>query len=180
MPSTDLLLRLATGRNVLIALAAMALGGTWLFNAGPFSQLAAFGAGPAPEETLTPAEILPEYLLALGQQGREVYHSHLIWDFLNPVLMAPFFLLLLAQLAKLNKIDHLLSVIAVLPTLLLLAEIVENSFLLIAVSSFPDLPSTSAWLTVSTLLKFISLGFCAISSLILGLMVIARKALNRQ
>ena len=94
------LLHQIKGKQVLIAFAVMMAGSTWLFNAGPFSLLASFGAGPAPEETFSPAAVLPQYLKALCAKGRAVYQSHLLWDFLNPLLMAPFFVLLIAWLVQ--------------------------------------------------------------------------------
>ncbi len=166
--------KLASGRNVLLALIIMMLGTSWLFNAGPYSELPSFGAGNAPEESIAIAADLGDYLADLGE-GRSTYRSHLFWDFLNPALMVPFFTLLMGWLLQKNTLAHRWRYILAIPLLIAAAEIVENGLLLVAVQRFPEPAIALPLLTMSTALKFASLIACVLLGIGLGLLAIASR-----
>ena len=170
---------IATGKNVILALLAMVIGGALLFNLGPYAEVVALNPGNTlSEETFAPGDGLAAFLDGLGSEGRRVYLFHLLADFLNPLLMGSFFALLLTWTGKLSRLP-VYPLVLLLPMLVVLAEIVENVFLMIATLNFPGAAPGIALLTAATFLKFISLGLCALVSALLALTALLRKIVRR-
>ena len=171
--------KLASGKWVLAALLFMLVGSTMLFNAGPYAELASqYLEGPMPEERFNSSVDLDGFLADLGDDGRALYTTHLILDFLNPLFMGSFFTLLIIWLGIKSRLK-LYTAALLFPVLLVLAECIENGVLIAAVSGFPQPASGLSLLASATALKFISLGLCALATLLLAVTAMLRKLLSR-
>ena len=171
--------RLASGRNVILALLAMLVGGALLFNLGPYAEVVSINTrSTVPEETFAPGNGLGAFLEGLGESGRRVYLRHLVLDFLNPLLMGSFFALLLTWTGKLSRLP-VYPLVLVLPLLIVLAETVENILLMLATISFPGEATGIGILTAATFMKFISLGLSALVSALLALIALLRRLVGR-
>ena len=70
----DVMIRWATGRRAALALGALLIGGSALFQLGPYASVKRMTNAPAlPEETLTTAAALEEFLDGLDEPTRTAY-----------------------------------------------------------------------------------------------------------
>lgn len=137
----DFLRRLATGRNVIIAILLTAGLGFLVFTQGPYAAVRAAGGTPLPDERRwQPAELAP-WLESLGESGRAAYRAFLIQDSAFMTLVAtPAFLLLwvwvLARLFPARPRLALTSLVLLIPAI---ADLTENVVLRLAAGRYPDL-----------------------------------------
>jgi hypothetical protein len=152
----DLVLRLATGARATAALAALGLGGTFLFRLSPYDALKALLNGaPLPEETITSPDRLAETLEALGAAGRESYLQFQVWDLANPVLFGLAGAMLLGWLVRrCQRTTTSWRLVVLLPFALVIADVLENVVLSVAVGAFPDRAIVGGVLPLVTAAKF--------------------------
>ncbi|NNF13600.1 MAG: hypothetical protein HKN72_10260 [Gemmatimonadetes bacterium] len=152
----DRIVELTTGARSAVAAAALALGGTALFRLSPYDALKArLNGASLPEETITPPHRLAEVLEALGAAGRASYLQFQVWDLLNPILMGVAGALLLGWLLKRGRrATSVWRWVVVFPVVLLMADLLENLVISVAVSAFPDRVALSSGLPLVTAAKF--------------------------
>lgn len=150
----------ATGRRALYALGVMIGGGGLLFGVGPFVTVQQRTEGRLiPEQQLgLEPERLAEFLGAIGAEGRAAYLQFQALDLLWPVLTGAAGGLTIAWLLKRSgTTSGLARVLPLTPTIVLVAEIGENSILAQATRAFPEMVPAVAALPVLTGTKFAGL-----------------------
>lgn len=174
-------LRLATGRNIVIALALWLGFSTWLFIRGPYPQVRAAGGGADLLEErfgYTPQHAR-QWLEALGPEGWRQYYSLQMLDAVSAVLMAASLSLLLAYTLGQLLPGHALRGLAGLPLLAGLSEWAENAALLAALSSYPADSATLALASALTQVKLV-VGLGALLAALLALVAWAVTRLFRR
>ncbi len=168
----NFILKLATGGRAAVALAALGLGGTFLFRLSPYDAVKTLLEGASlPEETITAPDRFAEILEALGAAGREAYLQFQVWDLLNPVLIGVAGAMLLGWLLKRSqRASSAWRYVALLPVALLAADLLENLVISIAVGAFPDRAAIVNALPLVTAAKFGAAIATIISLILLALM----------
>ncbi len=152
----DRILGLATGARAAAASAALAIGGTLLFRLSPYDDLKSrLDGGSLPEETLTPPGRLAEILEALGTVGRASYLQFQLWDLLNPFLMGVAGALLLGWLlGETPRAAASWRLVILLPLILLVADVLENAVIAVAIGAFPNPVALASALRPISAVKF--------------------------
>lgn len=168
----DLILKVATGAGTAVAWAVLGLGGTLLFRLSPYDALKARLDGASlPEEAITSPERVAEVLEALGAAGRESYLHFQVWDLLNPILIGAASAMLLGWLLKRGqRTGSSWRFVVLLPVALLVADLLENLVISVAVGSFPDRAATTSLLPMVTAAKFSAVFATIIAAVLLAVM----------
>jgi len=165
-----------TGGHVLAALAALMFGGFLLFTSGPYPEIQALNDNlPLPEEQLASPEMVHEFLSRIGAEGRSKYRVYQHLDVLNPLLIGSFFGLLILWLLKVATLARQWRVLALLPLVVLLAELWENILLFVAAANHPAPSMGIEMLSAASALKFGGLGASAIVCLVLLGIILIQK-----
>jgi hypothetical protein len=148
---------ISRGRLATLLASVWIAGSALLTTVGPYARLDAH-RGPAkiPEETpgLSSAGVTG-FLSALGPDGRELYARAQWLDFLLPILFGGAALSVLAWAGFRLRLEPLARrALAALPVLVIVAEILENSLLVSAVRSYPDVVPFAGWVGRVTAAKF--------------------------
>lgn len=157
------LMRLATGRVVLFALAVWIAYSVLFFALGPYTALHGATGGPLLEETFGYGALeVQEWLQTLKEPGRKDYGTFQLLDALNAVLMAVALTLSLAfTLSRLVGKESLLGMLAYLPIAAGMGELIENFMLLAALSSYPEALPAAGLIGTVTSIKLL-VGFSAL------------------
>ena len=166
----------ATGKRVLVSLITLLIGGAALFMLGPYPNIVRLNGNRAlPEEQFSTPDSTAEFLVRIGPQGRELYAYFQLSDLLNPMLICTFLILLVAWLIRLSGRSKQLKMLTIVPLLVLIAELWENSLLYLAATGFPSAPIGFETLQFAITLKFGGLGLSVLAALGLAGIVIIRK-----
>jgi len=151
-----LILKLATGARALMALAALGLGGTFLFRLSPYDALKGLLDGASlPEETITPPDRFADVLDALGPVGRDLYLRFQVWDLLNPILIGVAGAMALGWLLKRSQREtSTWRLVVLLPVVLLVADLLENAVISLVVGAYPGRAAIGNTLPLVTATKF--------------------------
>jgi hypothetical protein len=138
------------------------------------------GGGPLLEETFGyGATEVQERLDLLGEAGRNSYHTFQLLDGLNALLMTIALTLSLAStLSRLVSEKSPLRLLFYLPVLAGVGELLENSLLVAAISSFPAQAPTAGALVGSVTSTKLVTGFVALAVTVLALVALGIKALR--
>lgn len=152
----DFILRLATGVRAALAVAAFGVGGTFLFRLSPYDTVKALLDGVSlPEETITFPDRFAQVMVALDAEGRELYLQFQLWDLLNPILMGVAGTMLLGWLVgRSRRSSSKWRFVVSLPIALLVADLLENGIISLAVTAFPDRAVLGNALPFVTAIKF--------------------------
>jgi len=163
---------LATGRAVLFALLVWLAAGMALFLFGPYQTVLELAQGlTALDERLGYSWQDAMILFAtLGEAGRRAYRTFLIADVGNALLFASAFTLASVFLAgRLGVLHRRIALLASLPGLVGLVDLVENGALFLALFTFPNVSeSTIAIASAATSAKLV-LGAVTALAVALGL-----------
>lgn len=182
-PMIDAMIRWATGLRAAIALAALLLGGSALFQLGPYETVKSMSAAPTlPEETLTGPAALAEFLDGLDDATRAAYARFQVWDLPNLALFGTAGVLVLGWLLNLTSLEHTRwRGLAAFPFVLGFADLAENGVLALAIGSFPQPAPTSVLLPWVTGTKFAAVLLMMFASvLLLGTAAIQRVRTGRK
>lgn len=168
------ILRWATGRRVIQSTLVGLLGGYVLFNYGPYSEVRAL-AGPLPEESITSPVALYAYLDSLGTNGRELYGTFQLWDFLNPLAIGLIATTLVGWLLGRSGVVRGRTVAMVIPFVGPAADAVENLLLLNATAAFPDMAWGARLFPLVTSAKFFGLVATVVLIVWLSALAIRRR-----
>ena len=129
------LIRLATGRRLLLGILLFVPGSFALFRLGPYAAIEDMVGGKGlPEESVTSAESLLGFLTELGPEGRTLYSRFQLWDTFNPLLIALLGVLLVGWLLQRARIDSSgWRRLILVPLITPLADLVENGMILSAI-----------------------------------------------
>lgn len=152
----DFILKMATGARTVVAVAALGVGGTLLFRLSPYDALKALLAGASlPEETITTPHQFAATLEALGVAGRATYLQFQAWDLINPILMGAAGAMLLGWLLKRGgRASSGWRFVALLPIVLLTADLLENLVISVGVAAYPEPHAMGMALPFVTATKF--------------------------
>lgn len=177
----DRIIGLATGARAAAAFAALAIGGTLLFRLSPYDDLKSrLNGASLPEETITPPDRLAEVLESLGTAGRASYLQFQVWDLLNPILMGVAGALLLGWLLEGRRgANSGWRFVVLLPVLLLVADLLENAVISLAIGAFPDPVVLASALPPISALKF-SAAMATMVALVLLALLRLRDRLSGQ
>ena len=172
---------MATGRAVAFAMILWLAAGVVLFQVGPYPSL---------NEMTQGLELLDErmgyswqdaivYLAVLGESGRRLYHTFLVADLGNAILVASAFTLLLTFLAiKLGLAQRIMTVLVFLPAAVGLLDVLENTLLMAAINQFADVSHpvvrVASWATQGKLV----LGFATMTIVVIGILAWAVTTLR--
>ena len=151
------ILRFATGRRVLIAVAIALVGQGLLFGTGPFPRVRALApGGMLPEEQIGyMPHMMMMFLSRIGPEGRADYILFQRLDILVPLLMGGAAALVIAWLLKrCGSTAGRATWLPYVPVLFLLTEVVEDFVLARAAQMFPDPSPLTPSLIVLTGAKF--------------------------
>ncbi|MCY4266096.1 MAG: hypothetical protein OXE78_14780 [Gammaproteobacteria bacterium] len=173
---TQKIIALANGRLVLTALLATLVGASYVFTLGPYPKVENLaGNSIMPEEQISTAVYLAEFLEQLGPEGRELYASAQLVDLLNPLLLGIFLTLLIAWLLKAGNRTDTWNPLVLVPLLMVLGELWEDALLYLAAGGYPAVPVGMQTLPMATLLKFISLTLCLLIVVGLAGLALAKR-----
>ncbi len=136
---------LATGRAVVFALIVWLAAGILLFQVGPYPSLIELGQGldPLDERMGYSWQEAMIYLAVLGESGRGLYRVFLVADMGNALLIAATFTLLFTFLVdKLKLGQSAIALLALLPSVVGVLDLIENTLLMIAIGQFSEVSRT--------------------------------------
>ena len=155
--------------------------GSLRFLFGPYPELLNLNNNaPLPEEQLSTPETVASFLEQIGPQGRELYIQFQFLDLLNPLIIVTFLLLTMAWLLKQRGEGSVLRFVLLVPLLILVAELWENTLLALAGASYPQSGSGIASVGLATVLKFLGLGLSLSLVLLLGILVLLQRRRGQQ
>lgn len=168
----DLIVKTATGARAAVGVATFVLGGSLLFRLSPYAEVKALlGGASLPEETITSPDQFAEILQALGAAGRQSYLQFQIWDVLNPILIGFGGAMLLGWLLKRGqRVSSTWRFVALLPVVLLAADLLENLLISIGIGAYPDRTAMGSVLPVVTAAKFAAAISTGVAVLVLAFM----------
>lgn len=177
---TNWLQKFATGRVVVVALVVWLAYATLFFALGRYAMLQHAGGGPLLEETFGyGATEVQQWLDVLGEAGRNSYHTFQLLDGLNALLMTIALTLSLAfTLSRLVSERSPLRLLSYLPVLAGVGELLENSLLVAALSSFPSEAPTAGALVGSVTSAKLVTGFVALPVTVLCFVALGIKAIR--
>lgn len=172
--------KLATGRVVVGSLVVWLTYATLFFAWGSYAALKHAGGGPLLEETFGySATDVQKWLELVGEAGRKSYHTFQLLDGLNASLMTIALTLSLAfALGRLVSARSPLQLLSYLPVLAGVADLLENSLLVAALSSFPSETTAAGSLVGSVTSAKLVAGFVALPVTVLCFVALGIKSLR--
>ena len=166
-------LRWSTGRRVLVALLVLVLGGSILFQMGPYPEVtSAAGNVSLPEETITDPEALQMFLTELEEGGRKSYLQFQFWDFANPLLIGFFGVLLIGWLTKRSGLVRGRTITILIPFITPVSDFCENLVIIGTIVVFPERALFTQLLPVFTSAKFFGLAVTLLLVIVLAVLAI--------
>jgi hypothetical protein len=177
------LLKLATGRNVTIALMAWLAFSLLFFNFGPYQLLRSASANlDLLEETFGyTAQDGYNRIFILGEAGRALYQNFQWLDLVNAALtVIAFTLALTFTLSRLFPAGHAMQWLVWLPPLAGVGELIENFSLLALLSLFPtETPALADLASIATQFKQ-TVGFACLPIIVLSFTMLAPQKFLRR
>ncbi len=168
---------LSNGKNVLVCWIVFLVWGTYLFNFSLYPQIKKqIQNKDLPEEKIgLTSEYFYDLLDKMDEGVLSSYFNFQLMDYLNGFLLGLVIFATIFYLLKKLKTSKFLSVVLILPILLVIFDLTENSILLYLISNFPaKYLSTVNLLSTVTSSKLIIGSLAFLAMLVVAIAVIAK------
>ena len=169
--------RTASGRLVIVALVVWIGFGALIFNP-LYTEVSSASGGLLDETFGFTHEVAREKFERLGEAGRSRYQTFALLDCANALLFGIFgTLALVFSLSRLFKPGNFLRLLAFLPLVICLLDLIESALLLSMLSSFPEDFGTVARIASPLTMVKLVLAYAVIPMFVLSYIALAIKVL---